>query len=97
MARINELNIKITKAVITRVIIELQDDKPSYSIFGQFISEQGLRVSDFHFMSSSWGQDSKIEIPPELHVYSSQLFKALTPVIYEKINGRFLQLGDGKK
>ena len=92
MKRVNEIDIKITKAIVTSIGIELDDDQPRYTVKGWLVSEHGLRVSEFMFWSNSYGDTNKIEIPIEIHRYSAEIFKAMTPVIHKKINGMYKEL-----
>lgn len=92
MSKINEIDIKITKAIVTSVGVELEGEEPKYTIKGWLVSEQGQRVSEFMFWSNSYGDTNKIEIPVEMHQISAELFKVVTPVIYKKINGLYKQL-----
>jgi len=92
MSKINEIDIKITKAIVTSIGIELEEDQPKYTIKGWLVSENGLRVSEFMFWSNSYGDQNKIEIPVEIHRFSADIFRAMTPVIYKKINGLYKQL-----
>jgi hypothetical protein len=94
MSKINEININITKALITKISIELEGDTPKYTVSGKLLTEQGMAVSDFIFMSekSYWSEDKVIEVPMGIHFHSAEIFKALTPVIYKKINGLFKEL-----
>lgn len=92
MSKINEIDIKITKAIVTSIGIELEEDTPKYTIKGWLVSEHGLRVSEFMFWSDSYSDTRKIEVPVTVHQLSAALFKAATPIVYKKINGLHAQL-----
>jgi len=98
MSKINEININITKAVVTKISIELDIDKqvPVFTIQGTLVSDTGRKVSDFVY-GSDWYNDSKIEIPASANFPSSELFKIFTPIICEKINGVFKAVEAPKK
>ena len=89
--RINELEIKVTKAIITKISIELDENKlqPEFEIQGSLISDKGRKVSSFIFYTGAYSDTMKLEVPPTVNFPASELFKLLTPVIYEKINGVF--------
>lgn len=102
MNKFNEVNISIKKALITKVSIELKEEngkpKPIFTVTGSLMTEQNKAVSDFYF-SNEWyvGDDKKIEIPVGLHLQVSDIFKILTPVVYEKLNDTYKQIDELSK
>lgn len=99
MKRINELNIKINRAVITRVSVELdfETNKPSWTISGKLVTQQGIAISDFCFSSDSWQDKNKIEVPSLADLSARGLFEIFTPVIMEKLGNMFKALPAPKK
>jgi hypothetical protein len=98
--RLNEVDIKITKVVITRISIELEEgkDEPTYNVTGKLLTEQGMNVSEVHFTNQSWYDESKkIKIPWAANIHSAEIFQAFIPVVSEKINGIFKALPAPKK
>jgi len=94
MKKVNELEIKITKALITSISIDLdaQNNIPNFTVSGQLITEQGQAISSFSFATNHWKEDSTINVPMTIHNPAREIFELLTPVIYEKINGVFPKL-----
>lgn len=97
MSKINEIEIKITKAIVTSIGIELEEEKPKYTVKGWLVSDHGVRISEFMFWSNSWSDANKIEVPIDIHQLSADIFRSMTPVIYKKINGIHKQLPAPKK
>lgn len=95
--KINELEIKITKAVITQISITLEDKGPKYDVTGELVSDKGVSISRFYYSSKTWPSEENLEIPVPIHSLATDLFKTMTPVIYKKINGLHLELKEGKK
>lgn len=94
--KINEIEVKITKAVITSVTVEIDKDEPVYTVSGNLLTEHGMKVSTFQFSNRDWySEQSKISIPYLVHAWSAEIFKALNPVVRDKINGMFKQLPSG--
>jgi hypothetical protein len=99
MNKINELNIKINKAVITKVTIELdiETNEPTWTVQGALITSTNKKVSDFVFSSETWySEDKRLKVPSYLHLPARDIFEAFTPVIYEKLGETFLALPQGK-
>jgi hypothetical protein len=97
MSRINELEIKITKAIITKVEIELgSKGKPELTVYGQLLTDKGKKISTFMYGSNAWETDNEIEFPLSLHLPAKEIFEKLTPIIYDKINGKFTMIEEEK-
>jgi len=98
MKKVNEFEIKITKAIITEINIELREDSPTWTVKGQLLTQQGMKVSDFFFSNISYfSEDKKIDVPLEANYHAKELFQQFTPVIMEKLGNMFTALPDGKK
>lgn len=97
MSKINEINIKITKAIVTSIGIELDDEKPKYTVKGWLVTEHGQRISEFMFWTDCYADTYKLEVPVEIHQIAAELFRNMTPVIYKKINGMYKELPAPKK
>lgn len=100
MSKINEINIKINKAIITDVSFKLNmdEEKPlTVNVSGELIASTGKVVSTFNFYSDGWLDEQKFEVPVSMHAIAQEVFEMLTPIIYEKINGTFKALPAGKK
>ena len=92
----NEINIHITKALVTRVSIDLEGEKPKYVISGWLTTDSGRKVSEFSFWSETWvSKDKQIEIPIDVHRYAAEIFKTLKPLIYLKLNEEWPWLASG--
>lgn len=96
MTKINELNINITKAVISSISVELGDEGAEWSVSGKLLTKENREISNFNFSSDSYSDDRKIKIPVSMDIWARNMFETLTPVIYEKINGQFKALPEGK-
>jgi hypothetical protein len=91
--KVNELNIKVTKAVITSVTFQMEEEKGLVvNVHGSMFTDKGLKVSEFNFYSDGWSEENKIVIPIDFHMKATDIFEKLTPIIYEKINGAFKSL-----
>jgi len=101
MSKVNEIDIHIEKAIVTRVSIELKGDRPSYTISGALLTKQGLQVADFTFWDkdgNEWMSDDKlIRIHPTINFMVGDIFRELQPIITEKLNGVFTKLPAPKK
>lgn len=97
MSNVNEVNIKINKAIITSIEITLKDGVAQWDVSGSLISTTGKEVSRFAYSSQHWEDDKKIEVPVEGNLYGRSLFEMFTPIIVRHINGDFKQLPAGKK
>lgn len=94
MSKINEININIKKAIMTQLNVELgKEGKVDITIRGQLLTDQGKAVSDFWFNNGEYITDEKkIVIPPNVHMLIGDIFKAMTPEIYKKMNDVYKQL-----
>lgn len=88
---INELNININKAIITSVNLSLGEKGLAVSVEGGLYTSQLKKVSNFQFTTKqySWNSENDIEVPVSINLPAKAIFEALTPVIYEKLNGVF--------
>ena len=99
MKKINELNINISTAVITSVTLSLGEEGLEVIVSGSLMTDSGQQVSNFQFNSKkySWEKESEIEVPLSLNFPAKEIFEKLTPVIYEKLNGKFMAIkGENK-
>lgn len=96
MPKVNELNININKALIKEIQLKLGNDGLNVLVKGVLLTKDNREVSDFIF-GSDWYGDNKFEVPFELNNPAREIFERLTPIIYEKINGKYMSLGSGKK
>lgn len=94
MNKLNEINIKITKAVITQITISLKDSEKgaTFDITGELLTEGGKKVSTFYFETDGWQKDRKIELPTYINLPARELFEAITPEVYKRINDSFPML-----
>jgi len=94
MDKSNEIGIHITKALVTEVRIDLSDgEKPKYVVCGVLTTDQGKKVSEFTFWNDTWiTSDKRIEIPVEIHMHAAEIFRALKPIVYRKLNDEWPQL-----
>lgn len=94
MDKSNEIGIHITKALVTEVNIDLSDgEKPKYYVKGVLTTDQGKKVSEFVFFNDTWASsDKRIEIPVEIHMHAAEIFRALKPIVYRKLNDEWPQL-----
>lgn len=93
MDKSNEICINITKALITSITIDLSDgEKPKYTVQGGLTTDKGKKVSDFVFWNQSWASDKEIEIPVEVHMHAAEIFRALKPIVYRKLNDEYPML-----
>lgn len=94
MSKVNEININIKKALMTSFDVELQDGgNVKLNVKGGLLTEQGKVVSDFWFSNSTWiSDDKKLEIPVKVHMLIGEIFKEMTPVIYQKLNDSYKAL-----
>jgi len=97
MKKVNELNINITKAVISSITVELGDDGVVWRVNGKLLTKDGKEISTFNFSTDSYCDSRKIEVPISANVWARNMFEELTPVIYRKINGEFKSLSKGGK
>lgn len=96
MTKINELNINITKAVITSISIELGDKEAEWSISGKLLTKENKEISNFSFGSEHYNDDRKIEIPVSMNVWARNMFEELAPVIKEKRQNWYFSFGSGQ-
>lgn len=94
---IDPINIGIKNAVITRLSTELRTDSegnPSVAITltGEYRTSFGRKVSEFMFWTDSYSEESKIEIPQEIKDSLHEVFKNLTPILYDKVNHMYKEL-----
>lgn len=93
MKKVNELNIKINKAIITDIQVELKEENVVWTVRGKLITEQGMAISDFYFSNDSWmNKDKKISVPLEANSLGRKLFEAFTPEVLEKLGNMFTAL-----
>jgi hypothetical protein len=93
MKKINEINITINKAVITKVSIEIKESGVVFDVFGKLVTDKGIAISDFCFSSEAWyNKERQLDIPVSLHATAREVFEKLTPIVYTKINGVFASL-----
>lgn len=94
MSKLNEININIKKALITKVNIELKDEgKVEITATVQLLTEQNKVISEVWFSNNTWMSDErKIEIPVDVHIQIGEIFRKLTPVVYQKMNDSYTQL-----
>ena len=99
MKKVNEFEIKINKAIITGISVELGDDgEATWNISGKLITDKGMAISNFSFSNQSWCDESKkIEIPVHANMLGRDLFITFTPVILEKLGNMFKALPAPKK
>lgn len=97
MSKINEINIRIDKALITNVELALGEHGLEVIVTGNLISDIGKKVTSFRYLSNHWEDEEKLKIPFEMNGLARQIFELLTPSIYERINGEFKALPAGKK
>ena len=98
MKNVNELNIKITKAVITGISVELDFDtkEPTWTINGKLVTSAGKAISSFGFSTHRWS-DNKITVPMSANLSGRALFEIFTPVIMEKLGETFKALPAPRK
>lgn len=97
MRKINELNIKINKAIITQISIDL-DEEVVWNVSGKLITDKGMSISTFNFSNNSWvDDDKKLGVPLEANVLGRKLFEAFTPEVLEKLGNMFTALPAPKK
>ena len=91
MAKVNELNININKALITSVTLSLGEKGLSVNVSGSLMTAQGKSVSNFQFTTKeySWDNENNIDVPLSINLPAKEIFEQLTPVVYEKLNGVF--------
>jgi hypothetical protein len=94
--KINEVDIRITRAEVTAVTIGLEDGVWKLSIAGNLISETGHVMTSFNYSSHSWNDEAKIEVPLAASGLGAKLFEMIEPIIIKKIQGHFNALTDGK-
>lgn len=97
MKKINEVDIKITRAEVRSVKVTLKDGNWEMSISGALISETGQEVTDFSYSTDSWLDKSKFDFPIEGLRPAGELFMLAEPIVIRKIQGHFNALGDGKQ
>ncbi len=99
--KVNEINIKINKAIVTSVTFKLNTDnaeKPlAIQVYGELLTDKNKRVTTFSYDSDGWRDDDKFNVPVTFHAIAKEVFEQLTPIVYEKINGAFKALPEGKK
>jgi len=94
MTKINELNIVINKALITHVGIDLTEKGVQLDVRGELYTKAGKSISNFSFSTTSWNDENKFDIPAYINAPIRQIFEDLTPIIYEKINGKAVAIKD---
>ena len=95
--KINELNIKISKAVVEEVHISLDETKGLIVYCkGGMYTDQNKKVADFQY-GTDWYGDAHIDVPAFINFPARQIFEALMPVVYEKIAGQYKALPPAKK
>ena len=97
MKQINEIDIKITKAVVTAVKISLDEDGVNLEVSGDLISDTKRKVTSFSYSSDAWQGNQKIKIPSSIHLPARKLFEIAQPLVIEKIQGHFKALPSGRK
>jgi hypothetical protein len=94
--KINEVDIRITRADITSVSIGLENGEWQLSISGNLVSETGQEVTSFSYSSNGWNDKTKIEVPIAIPGIGAALFQIVQPLIIEKIQGHFRSLEAGE-
>lgn len=93
MSKINELNINISKAIITDIELKLDEEKGLVvSVSGSLLTKENRPVSTFRYSSEAWSDENKIEVPFDLNNPARTIFERMTPVIYEKLGNAFKPL-----
>lgn len=98
MNKVNEFEIKINKAIITRISVELGDDsEATWHISGKLITDKGMAISDFSFSNETWcNKERIIDIPVHANMLGRDLFITFTPIILEKLGNMFKALPSPK-
>lgn len=98
MNKFNEINIKINRARITDIDINfpIEEDLPKIVVRGQLVTESGMDISGFTFLTDGWNEKTKFDAPASVHAPIRKIFDELLPIIYEKINGMVKQLSEGE-
>lgn len=94
--KINEVDIRITRADITSVSIGLKEGEWQLFISGNLVSETGQEVTSFSYSSEAWNDKTKIEVPMSVSGIGAALFQIVQPIIIEKIQGHFRSLESGE-
>lgn len=95
MKKVNELNIKINKAVITKIMVELNPEKEeaTWNVYGKLITDTGRSISDFGFSNDAWyNKDKEIQVPLAANFNGRALFEIFTPIVLEKLGSEFKKL-----
>lgn len=94
MVKVNELSIKINKAIVTKISVELdlETQKPTWWVCGKLVTDQGMAISDFQFSNDSWNEKNKIQVPLAADGHARELFLVFSPVILEKLGNMFKSL-----
>ena len=95
MKKINEIDIHIDKAVVTRISIELKENnKAEWIITASLITKNNKKLTEMHFGNFHWDLEKNSTIPLEADMHARELFKLMQPVIINEINGNMLSLPD---
>lgn len=93
MNKSQEICINITRALITEIHIDLSNgEKPKYTVQGVLTTDKGKQVSSFTYYNMEWAGDKHIEIPVNVHMNAAEIFRALKPIIYKKLNDEYPML-----
>ncbi len=96
MKKINELDIRITRAEIAQITWSMRNDSHSWTISGHLLTESGRKVSDFTFSTSAWNEDMKIELPPTIDAHMRAIIETVTLPVLDKLNGLTEALPEGQ-
>jgi len=98
MKKINEVNIKIERAVITKINVELKENgKAEWMITASLLTKQGKKITEFSTGNYHWDEKEDCEIPVIADCLGRQLFETFMPIIIKKINGELMGLPEPKK
>lgn len=87
MKKVTDLEIKITRAVITQITWQMKGEKPQWYVTGELLTQTGRKVSEFTFYTSAWTDDTKIELPVIIDAHMAPIIEAVTKPVLEKLNG----------
>jgi len=92
MAKINKIDIRIEKAIVKRISIELGEDKAEWSITAGLLTLGGKEITTFNTGNTAWNKKDHCEIPVEANIKARELFEIFMPIITREINGEFKSL-----
>lgn len=98
--KVNEFEIKITRAIITKISVELdfETNEPEWHVEGKLLTNTGKPISDFGFSNKTWySEENKISVPPGANLLGRDLFVEFTPVILEKLGNMYKALPSPKE